>query len=180
MDNQMIDAMRNINPRRFFLADGEKAIKGIVGKWLWLPPFLARMLVGIFFIQTGLSQLHDLDNSKDILNFLWSAIRFEYRWLPFVPVFEVVCGAFMLLGYLTRLSAILLFGIMVVSFLDTRFRGLAGVSIFGFQEFIVMAFLAVLCAAGAGSASLDRFLFKRNAPEQTDRRPLSYDDKSRS
>ena len=51
MDNQMIDAMRNINPRRFFLADGEKAIKGIVGKWLWLPPFIALMLVGIFFIQ---------------------------------------------------------------------------------------------------------------------------------
>ena len=179
MDNKTEDAMRNISTRKFFLADGKKAIKGIVEKWLWLPPFLARMLGGIFFIQTGLSQLHDLDNSKDILNFFWSAIRFEYRWLPFFPVFELVCGAFMLLGCLTRLTAVLLFGIMGVSFLDTRFRGLAGVSLFGFQEFIVMALLAVLCAAGAGSASLDRFLFKRKAPEQTDRRPLSYDAKSR-
>jgi uncharacterized membrane protein YphA (DoxX/SURF4 family) len=180
MGNKMTDATRNISPRKFFLADGKKAIKGIAEKWLWLPPFLVRIVVGIFFIQTGLSQLRDLDNSKDIMNFFWSAIHFEYRWLPFFPVVEVVGGAFMLLGCLTRLSAALLFGIMVVSFLDTRFRGLAGVSIFGFQEFIVMALLAGLCAAGAGSASLDRFLFKRNAPEQTDRSPLSYDTKSRS
>ena len=177
MDNKMMDTMRNINPRKFFLADGKKAIKGIVEKWLWLPSFLARMLVGIFFIQTGLSQLHDLDNSKDILDFFWSTIHFEYRWLPFFPVVELVCGAFILLGCLTRLSAVLLFGIMVVSFLDTHFRGLAGVSIFDFQEFIVMALLAGLCAAGAGSASLDRFLFKRNDSKQTDRRSLSYDTK---
>jgi uncharacterized membrane protein YphA (DoxX/SURF4 family) len=179
MGNKTADAMRNHSPRKFFLADGKKAIKGIVGKWLWLPSFLARMVVGIFFIQTGLSQLHDLNHSKDILNFFWSAIRFEYRWLPFFPVVELVGGACVLLGCLTRLSAVLLFGIMVVSFLDTRFRGLAGVSIFDFQEFIVMALLAGLCAAGAGSASLDRFLFKHNAPKQTDRRPLSYDAKSR-
>lgn len=180
MDNKMMDAMRNISPRKFFLADGKKAIKGIAEKWLWLPPFLVRIVVGIFFIQTGLSQLHDLDNSKDILNFFWSAIHFEYRWLPFFPFVELVCGVFMLLGCLTRLSAVLLFGIMGVSFLDTRFRGLAGVSIFDFQEFIVMALLAGLCAAGAGSASLDRILFKRNAPPQTDRSSLSYDAKSRS
>ena len=172
MDNKTTDAVRNISPRKFFLVDGKKAIKGIVEKWLWLPPFLARMLVGIFFIQTGLSQLHDLDSSKDILNFLWGALHFEYRWLPFFPVVELVCGAFMLLGCLTRLSAALLFGIMVVSFLDTRFRGLAGVSIFDLQEFIVMALLAGLCAAGAGSASIDRFLFKHNAPKQTDRSSL--------
>ncbi len=180
MDNKTTDAMRNISPRKFFLVDGKKAIKGIAEKWLWLPPFLVRMVIGIFFIQTGLSQLHDLDNSKDILNFFWSAIRFEYRWLPFYPAVELVCGAFMLLGCLTRLSAVLLFGIMVVSFLDTRFRGLAGVSLFGFQEFIVMALLAGLCASGAGSASLDRFLFKCNAPKQTDRSSLSYDAKPRS
>ena len=179
MDNKSTNAIRNINPRKIFLEDGKKAIRGIAEKWLWLPPFLVRMVVGIFFIQAGLSQLHDLDSSKDILNFFWSALHFEYRWLPFFPVVELVGGAFMLLGCLTRLSAVLFFGIMGVSFLDTRFRGLAGVSIFDFQEFIVMALLAGLCAAGAGSASLDRFLFKRNAPEQTDRRPLSYDVKSR-
>ena len=160
MDNETMDAMRNMNPRQFFLADGKKAMKGIVGKWLWLPPFLARMLIGIFFIQTGLSQLRDLDSAKDILNFFWSAIHFEYRWLPVVPAVEFVCGAFMLLGGMTRLSALLLLGIMVTSFLDTRFRGLAGVSLFDFQEFIVMALLAGLCAAGAGSVSLDRFVFK--------------------
>ena len=177
MDNKTENAMRNITPRKFFLADRKKAIKGIVEKWLWLPPFLARMLVGIFFIQTGLSQLHDLDNSKDILNLFWSAIRFEYRWLPFFPAVELVCGAFILLGCLTRFSAVLLFGIMVVSFLDTRFRGFAGVNLFDLQEFVVMALLAGLCAAGAGSASLDRILFKRNAPKQTDRSSLSYDAK---
>ena len=180
MDNKTTEAVRPVSSRKFFLADGKKAIKGIAEKWLWLPPFLARIVVGIFFIQIGLSQLRDLNDSKDILNFFWSAIHFEYRWLPFFPVVELVGGAFMLLGCLTRLSAVLFFGIMGVSFLDTRFRGLAGVSIFGFQEFIVMAFLAVLCAAGAGSVSLDRFLFKRNAPKQTDRSSLSYDAKPRS
>ncbi len=165
MNDKMTDAIRNLCPREFIAAEGNKAIKGIAGKWLWLLPFLVRIVVGIFFILTGLSQLHDLDNSKDILNFFWSAIHFEYRWLPFFPVVELVCGAFILLGCLTRFSAVLLFGIMGVSFLDTRFRGLAGVSIFGFQEFIVMALLAGLCAAGAGYVSLDRLIFKRNSPE---------------
>jgi uncharacterized membrane protein YphA (DoxX/SURF4 family) len=163
MDNKVEDAMRNISPRKFCLADGKKEIKGFVAKWLWLPPFLVRIVVGIFFIQTGLNQLHDLNHSNDILNFFWSAIHFEYRWLPFFPAVELVCGAFMLLGCLTRLSAVLLFGIMGVSFLDTRFRGLAGVNLFDLQEFVVMALLAGLCAVGAGSASLDRFIFKHNS-----------------
>jgi hypothetical protein len=54
---------------------------------------------------------------------------------------------------------------MVASFFDTHFRGLAGVNLFELQEFIVIALLAGLCFAGAGSASLDRFFFKRNVPE---------------
>jgi uncharacterized membrane protein YphA (DoxX/SURF4 family) len=165
MNNKMTDATRNISPRKFSLTEEKKTIAGLATKWLWLPPFLARMVVGIFFIQIGLSQLHDLNHSKDISNFFWSAIHFEYRWLPFFPAVELVCGAFMLLGCLTRVAGVLLFGIMVTSFLDTRFRGLAGVSLFALQEFVVIALLAGLCAAGAGSVSLDRFLFKRNSPK---------------
>ena len=143
------------------------AVRGIAGKWLWLPPFLARMVVGIFFIQTGLSQLRDLDSAKDILSFFWSAIHFEYRWLPFLPAVELVCGGCILLGSLTRLAAVLLFGIMVASFLDTRLRGLAGLDLFALQEFVVIALLAGLSAAGGGSVSIDRCLCKRNSP-QTD------------
>ena len=154
--------MRNNSPRKFFLADGKQAIKGFAGKWMWLPPFLARIVVGIFFIQTGLSQIHALDNTKDVLSFFWGAIHFDYRWLPFLPAVELVCGVFMLLGCLTRISSVLLFVIMAISFLDAHFRGLAGVNLFGLQEFVVMALLAGLCAAGAGSASFDRLVFKRN------------------
>jgi uncharacterized membrane protein YphA (DoxX/SURF4 family) len=164
MDDKNKDAARDSRPRKYFL-DGEKAIKGITAKGWWMPSFLARMVAGGFFVQTAWGKLIVLDHTKDVLNFFWIALPAGHRWDPCLPGIELLLGVFLLLGFLTRFSAVLLLGIMGAAFLDVRLRGLAGVNLFAFQEFAVMALLAVLCAAGAGPASIDRFVFKRNTPE---------------
>ena len=165
MDNKMMDAVRNINPRKFFLADGNKTIKGIVAKWWWLPSFLARMLMGFVFIQAGWNQLHELNHAKGGSNFSWIVIPPEHRWGVFFPALELICGVLLTFGLRTRFTALLLLGILATSILDAKLRGLTGLDLSALQNFAVIALLAGLCAAGAGSASLDRFLFKNNAPE---------------
>jgi uncharacterized membrane protein YphA (DoxX/SURF4 family) len=163
MDNETADAMRNISPRKFCLADGKKTIKGIVTKWWWLPSFLARMLVGFVFIQTALNKTHGLNYFKDILDFLWKAIFVEHHQDTFFPIAELICGALMLLGFLTRFTAALLLGIIAASILDAKLKNLTGLDLSAIQNFAIIALLAVLCAAGAGAASLDRFIFKCNS-----------------
>ena len=86
---------------------------GTATKWLWLPALLARIVVGIFFIQTGWNQLHQLNHSKDVLNFFWISVPASHRWDPFLPSVELICGVFTLFGFLTRAALVPLLGIMV-------------------------------------------------------------------
>jgi uncharacterized membrane protein YphA (DoxX/SURF4 family) len=80
---------------------------------------LIRLIVGVVFLSEGIQK------------FLFPAIRgagrFEKIGLPspefsghFVGVFEVICGAFIILGLLTRLSAIPLLIIMLVAISTTK------------------------------------------------------------
>ena len=80
---------------------------------------LIRLIVGVVFLSEGIQK------------FLFPAIRgagrFEKIGLPspeflghFVGAFEVICGAFIILGLLTRLSAIPLLIIMLVAILTTK------------------------------------------------------------
>ena len=66
----------------------------------------------------------------------------------------------MLLGLLTRPAAILLLGIMIAAIFYPNLKDLTGLNLLGLQEFALIILLLGFCAEGAGSASLDRFLFK--------------------
>ncbi len=133
---------------------------GIMVKWRWLAPFLARMVIGFVFIQTGLNKLHTLNHSKDVLNFFWIAIPVEHHWDPFFPIIELICGTFVLLGLWTRFTVVPLMGTILVALFNLKLKELTGLNLFAFQEFVMIALLAGLCAAGAGSVSIDRFIFK--------------------
>jgi putative oxidoreductase len=80
---------------------------------------IIRLMVGMVFLSEGIQK------------FLFPAIRgagrFEKIGLPspeflgsFVGTFEIICGAFVLLGFLTRLSAIPLIIIMIVAIITTK------------------------------------------------------------
>jgi putative oxidoreductase len=80
---------------------------------------IIRLMVGMVFLSEGIQK------------FLFPAIRgagrFEKIGLPspeflgsFVGTFEIICGASVLLGFLTRLSAIPLIIIMIVAIITTK------------------------------------------------------------
>lgn len=80
---------------------------------------IIRLIVGVLFISEGIQK------------FLFPAIRgagrFEKIGLPmpeflgnFVGFFEIMCGALILIGLLTRLSSIPLIVIMLVAFATTK------------------------------------------------------------
>jgi putative oxidoreductase len=85
---------------------------------------LIRMIVGAVFLSEGIQ--------KFLFPALRGAGRFEKIGLPspeflgaFVGAFEILCGALILIGLLTRLAAIPLITIMLVAILTTKAEVLA-------------------------------------------------------
>lgn len=80
---------------------------------------IIRLIVGLVFLSEGIQ--------KFLLPEIRGAGRFEKIGLPapeflgsFVGLFEIICGLFILLGLLTRLSSIPLIIIMLVAFTTTK------------------------------------------------------------
>jgi putative oxidoreductase len=80
---------------------------------------LIRLIVGAVFLSEGIQKFLFAD--------LRGAGRFEKIGLPnpeflgaFVGTFEIVCGLFILLGFLTRLSVLPTIAIMIVAFVTTK------------------------------------------------------------
>jgi putative oxidoreductase len=74
----------------------------------------------------------------------------------FVSNVELVCGALVLVGLVTRLAAIPLICTMLVALLTAKAEDIAGVSdLVGMIEFTYVALLAWLVLAGPGWFALD-------------------------
>jgi uncharacterized membrane protein YphA (DoxX/SURF4 family) len=80
---------------------------------------LIQLIVGTVFLSEGIQKFLFAD--------LRGAGRFEKIGLPnpeflgaFVSTFEIVCGLFILLGFLTRLSVLPTIAIMIVAFVTTK------------------------------------------------------------
>ena len=102
---------------------------------------------------------------------------------PFVGVVEIVCGALILLGLLTRLAAIPLIIDMLVAILSTKIPILLGHGFWGFSlrslpyygfwglaheartDFAMLLGSLFLLIVGAGAWSLDARLTPRSAAE---------------
>lgn len=128
----------------------------------WLPPLLARVVIGSVFIQTGWGKLHSLDQVVGFFRSL--GIPAPELQAPFVASVEFAGGIAILLGLFTRLAALPLIGTMVVAILTAKLKDFTGpLDVFGTQEFDYMVFLVLLFVSGAGALSLDRFICKRCA-----------------
>lgn len=93
---------------------------------------LIRLMVGAIFLSEGIQKFLYPD-SVGVGRF--EKIGFEAaEWIaPFVGVFEIACGALVIVGVATRLSAFPLFIIMCVAFVTTKFPILLGHDLWGFQ-----------------------------------------------
>ena len=97
-----------------------------------LPVFLIRLAVGVIFLSEGIQKfLYPAENG--VGRFTKIGIPAPELTAPFVGVLEILCGALILLGFLTRFAAIPLIVDMLVAILSTKLPILLGHGFWGFS-----------------------------------------------
>ena len=89
-----------------------------IEKFNWFPGLLARLCIGVIFLQSGWGKLHHLD--KVIAFFTSLGIPAANIQAPFVAGVELIGGGLVLLGLLTRVASVPLIGTMVVAILTAK------------------------------------------------------------
>ncbi|WP_420421124.1 DoxX family protein [Simkania sp.] len=93
---------------------------------VWLPIFVTRIGIGIFFILSGFFKLFDAEQHEKLLKTMISAnIPFPEFNSYFVPLIELLGGALILIGLLTSLSALVLLIVMVTAIVTERIAAVA-------------------------------------------------------
>jgi len=123
----------------------------------WLSPTLARLTVGLVFLQSGWGKLHDLDKITNYFTELGlAAPAFQAR---FASTTEFVCGGLLLVGLATRFAAVPLIVVMCVAIRTALWEQVDGIaSLVGLLEFAYIVLLVWLGTNGAGPLSLDRLI----------------------
>jgi putative oxidoreductase len=136
--------------------------EGLTRKLAWLPPALARLALGVVFVQTGWGKLHSLDQVTAFFQSL--GIPAASVQAPFVAGVEFVGGLLLIAGLATRLAAVPLAGTMVVAILTAQLKNVHGVGdLFGLLEFGYLIVFVWLAIAGPGALSLDHLIARRRA-----------------
>jgi len=131
----------------------------ILQRAAWIPALLVRLFVGYFFFVTGVAKVRNLEAMAE---------RFAEWGIP-LPVFsaalsgwtELVGGALLVVGLLTRLASIPLFINMVVAVATVNIRRVEGL-----DEFVELAeplyalVFLWLFFTGPGRISLDHWIWR--------------------
>jgi putative oxidoreductase len=121
---------------------------------------LGRLGIGLVFLSTGWGKVHSIPKVT---------AYFESLHIP-APGFqavlvgwsELVCGAALVLGLLTRLAVVPLAVSMIVAILTAKLADLHGLfDLVGFEEFTYLVVLVMIAVLGPGTWSTDHALFKR-------------------
>ena len=141
---------------------------------------LIRLVVGGVFLSEGIQKfLYPAENG--VGRFTKIGIPAPEVMAPFIGVVEIVCGALILIGLLTRLAAIPLIIDMLVAILSTKIPILLGHGFWGFSlhplpyygfwgmaheartDFAMLLGSIFLLIVGAGAWSLDARIGRRAA-----------------
>ena len=127
---------------------------------------LVRLVVGLIFLTEGLQKylFPDLLGTGRFIKIGFSDPEF---WAYFTGTFEIICGALVLLGLLTRIASIPLFTVMVVAFITTKWPILVEKGFWAMAheyrtDFAMTLLLIFLFFSGSGNWSLDSGLISRN------------------
>ncbi|MFN8254946.1 MAG: DoxX family protein [Bacteroidales bacterium] len=130
---------------------------------------IPRLITGLVFLSEGI-QKFIVPDAVGAGRF--AKIGFEHPefWASFTGIFEIICGAFILIGLLTRLASIPLLVIMAVAFVTTKYPILIEKGFFAMAhdyrtDFAMTMLLLFLLYYGGGSKSADRKLFN-NEPQR--------------
>jgi len=122
--------------------------------------FFVRLAVGLIFLTQGILKFTDPKMGVD--RFTRIGFPHPYFTAHFVGTFEVVCGALVLIGLLTRLAAVPLLIVISTAIATTKIPELARPNqgfwfmvSDGRTDFAMFCCLIFLLANGAGKISLD-------------------------
>jgi putative oxidoreductase len=129
----------------------------VAGPIAWLAPLFARITVGWVFMWSGWGKLNNLPQVTE--NFVSWGIPLPQLLTPFVSGVEFFGGIFLLLGFLTRISAGALGVTMIVAIKSAKWATVDSLeTLLGFDETEYLALFLWLAIAGPGRASLDHLL----------------------
>jgi len=144
------------------ISRGRSRFLSVAGRLSFLGPTLARLTLGVVFVGTGWGKLHNLDKVTGF--FAELGIPAPGFSAVLVSSAELICGALLLAGLLSRLAAIPLIVVMSVAILTAKIGNLHGVSdLLGFEEWTYIVLALWIAVAGPGPLSLDRVLASRSA-----------------
>ena len=132
----------------------------------WVARLIVRLAVGLEFFGSGLGKLGRLGGFIQYFRSL--GIPAPEIQAPFVAATELVCGALLVVGLLTRPAAVMLGGVMLVAIvtaaapekhITASWHGL--LEFLYLPEVLLLLLLAWLVVAGPGRASLDARLGRR-------------------
>jgi uncharacterized membrane protein YphA (DoxX/SURF4 family) len=126
---------------------------------------LIRLMVGWVFLSEGIQKFL-FPAALGVGRFVKIGIPAPHFFAPFVGVVEIVCGALLIVGLLTRLAAIPLLIDIAVAIATTKVPMLAKVGFWGTMheartDFCMLLGLIFLMIAGSGRLSLDERFEKR-------------------
>src|SRR5579859_3807913 len=130
----------------------------------WLAPLLGRLAVGLLFLSTGWGKVRHIPN----VTAFFTSLGIPLPGLNAVVVgySELIGGALLTLGLLTRLATIPLMISMVVAILTAKLADLHNpFDLVSFDEFTYLVVLAMILIIGPGEVSLDRLVLRRFAPK---------------
>jgi putative oxidoreductase len=137
----------------------------------WAPLLLARLSIGLEFFLSGKGKLGKLDElTQYFVSLKIPAPGFN---AAFTATTELVCGALLTVGLLTRLAAAPLVVVMLVAIATAQLKTLKEPFLSNFlylAEWAFVVILVVLVFRGGGKASLDELIGARRAG-QKDKQP---------
>lgn len=135
-------------------------------QWEWAGMLLARIAVGVLFALSGKDKLFNPEKRAAMLKEVTAAgIPAPATSALMLSAFELIFGIFLVVGFLTPLSTLVLAGIMVGALATTVIPGMkakAGLAWWGeffyLPEVLYLVMLVWLFLSGAGRASVDHLI----------------------
>ena len=145
---------------RAFIADRCNVLLGLADSLDWLAPLVVRLFFGYFWLETGWAKLHNLDAFTE--RFIGWGIPFPAFSASLSAGTEFVGGGLIMIGLLTRLTAIPMIINMVVAIALVVIKNVGSFDDFvELDEFMYILIFFWLLMAGPGKLSVDTLISRR-------------------
>jgi putative oxidoreductase len=132
----------------------------LLGKLHPLAPLIGRLGVGLLFMLDGWAKAHNLQSVTEFFQELHiPAPGFNATMVAYT---QLICGAALVVGLLTRLATVPLIVSMVVAIVTAKLPKVTGLYDFvGLDEFTYIVVLVMIAILGPGPFSADALLVKK-------------------